>query len=182
MIELVFIGGAYFLLNKKTGVQTPVDTSTRKYDETFKRVANQYGLDWQVMKAIAAIESQVGTYKSVLHGIMYPSDIEGSISQDGKSWGIMQFTLPTARDFDSSATAEKLNNPEYSIRLAGQFLAWLGLKIPISDPRRTEWIIKSYNQGIGNTLKERAGTSTGFAHDYFKKFLTAYEKVKGGKI
>lgn len=180
MIELVVIGGAYFFLNKTTGEKTAVTTHT--YDQIFQNVAAQYGLDWQVMKAIAHIESQVGTYSSVLHGILNPNDVEASKSYDGKSWGIMQFTLPTARDFDASATAEKLNNPEYSIRLAGQFIAWLGLKIPAVDPRRTEWIIKSYNQGIGNTLKERAGAGGGFANEYFNRFLAAYEKVKGGKI
>ena len=70
-------------------------------------------IDPMMLKAICKIESDLGRAKSVRRGLEVPSDIQGSISFDKKSWGIMQFTIPTAQDFDPSATAEKLNNADY---------------------------------------------------------------------
>ena len=96
-----------------------------RFDALFKKYGKLYMVDWQMLKAIAMNESSLGSVKSVAHGIMYPSDIEASKSQDGKSWGLMQVTLTTARDLDPTASAEKLNTPEYSIKLAAQYLGTL---------------------------------------------------------
>lgn len=167
----IVIGGALFLMNQKTGEKILFDLDT-----ILKKYAELNGLDWKMLKAICANESSLGTHPSVVRGMNNPSDIEGSKSSDGKSWGFMQMTLPTAKDFDSTATPEKLNNPEYSIRLAAQFVKWLSNRFKITDPRRNEWIIKSYNQGVGNTQNEIAGKK-GFADEYWDRYQRNYTKA-----
>jgi soluble lytic murein transglycosylase-like protein len=87
-----------------------------KYDSTFRATANFYGVPFKWLKAIAIIESALGTNERVKRG---------EVSYDGKSYGFMQFRLSTAQDFDKSATVDKLNQAEYSIDLAGQYLSYL---------------------------------------------------------
>ncbi|MFN3453525.1 MAG: transglycosylase SLT domain-containing protein [Pseudobdellovibrio sp.] len=168
----VVIAGVLFLMNTKSGVKTSVD-----FDVLFKKYASQYGLDWKMLKAICMNESSLGTHPSVVRGMNNPSDIEGSKSSDGKSWGIMQVTVTTARDFDSSATAEKLNNPEYSVRVASMFLQWVSARFKTTDPQRVEWIVKSYNQGVGNTQKEMSGSIAGYASEYWERYKRNYSKI-----
>jgi membrane-bound lytic murein transglycosylase MltF len=170
---------AVFLIIFTTiGAATVVTTIPNTYDKLFQYYAAKYGLNWLMLKRIAMIESKIGTHSSVLEGIKNPSNVEGSKSYDGKSWGIMQVTLTTAKWLDASATVEKLNNPEYSISLAAKYLDFLQKYFPTTDPRYAEWVVKSYNQGQGNTAKERAGSSTGFAHDYWAKYKKYSETIK----
>ncbi|KYG65265.1 hypothetical protein AZI87_11970 [Bdellovibrio bacteriovorus] len=182
MIEWVIIGGILYMGSgdKKTAV---TNKDFKRFDPLLKKYASQFGLDFHLMRAICMKESTFGYHPRVARGLAAPSDVEGSKSEDGKSWGVMQVTVPTARDYDTSATAEKLNNPEYCIRIAAQYLAWLSLRFPVTDPRRTEWMIKAYNQGLGNTNKERNGTiSKGFANDYFNLVVGFYKQSKEGTI
>lgn len=165
------------MASKNQTVTTNPESFTR-FDESFKRFASLFNIDWLVLKAICMNESSLGLHKSVALGLIHPTDIEGSKSDDGKSWGLMQFTIPTARDFDKSVTEEKLNNADYSIRLGAQFVAWLYARFPVTDPRRTEWVIKSYNQGIGNTNKEKNGLIAGYAQEYFERFKRNYKTAK----
>lgn len=158
----------------------PVDLFTQ-FDSLFKKYASQYALDWKLLKAIAMNESGLGVHPngmepSVARGIQNPADVEGSKSSDGKSWGLMQMTLPTARDYDPTATSEKLNNPEYSIRLSAQFVAWLTVQFKTETTRKMEWIVKSYNQGRGNTAKEMRG-GTGYAGPYWERFQRNYNRL-----
>jgi len=172
MMTFILIGSILYMMNK--GVQTPVTANT--FDPLFKAEAAKYGLNWKMLKAIAMNESSLGTHPSVARGLAFPSDVDGSKSDDGKSWGIMQVTVPTARDFDPTATAEKLNNPAYSIKIAAQYLAWVLLQF--KDDPRLEWIVKSYNQGVGNTKKERAGAIKGYANEYWSRYQRNFEKIK----
>lgn len=126
-----------------------------KYDGYFAKAAADYSVPFKWLKGIAIIESALGTD---------PRVSAGGVSSDGKSWGLMQFTMPTAKDFDAGATIERLNNPAYSIDLAGQFLAWLGPQFNWDERK----VIMSYNQGAGNT---KAGKQ--YASGYYTKFLAA---------
>jgi soluble lytic murein transglycosylase-like protein len=148
------------------------------YDDLFKKYASRYGLDWKMLKAIAIIESRLGDERSVKNGISNPKDIENSKSYDGLSWGLMQVTISTASDYDPSVTAEKLNNPEYSVKIASQYLADLK-KLFSQYDRVSEYMVKSYNQGQGNTLKEIAMKGGHFADAYFLKYLNAYSNLEG---
>lgn len=173
MITFVLISSILYLANQSGGF---ILVTSNTFDTLFKSEAQKYGLNWKMLKAICMNESSLGQYPSVKHGLANPSDVEGSKSQDGKSWGIMQVTIPTARDFDPSATAEKLNNPGYSVKLAAQYLAWVVTQF--KDDPRVELIVKSYNQGVGNTKKERAGLSEGFADEYWARYQRNYETIK----
>jgi len=173
---LASVSGLILLLGR--GIT--VNSDKPSYDDLFKKYASKYGLDWQILKAIAVVESSLGQAPSVLRGLANANDVDGSKSTDGKSWGLMQVTLTTAKDYDSFATPQKLNNPDYSVDLAAQHLKMLEGLFDKSDPRYREWVIKSYNQGQGNTLKEKQGKiPTGYANDYWKKYLAAYKKVVG---
>lgn len=179
MIGFLIVGGLIFFTNNKgQNVAVPQDKFFR-FDVWFKKYASQFGLDWKILKAICMNESSLGMHPRVARGLLYPTDIEGSKSEDGLSWGIMQFKVSTARDYDSSATEVKLNNPEYSIKLAAQHVAWLSLRFDNSDGRKTEWMIKSYNQGVGNTGKERRNEFKGVAQEYFERFVRNFKTLQG---
>ena len=83
----------------------------------------------------------------------------------------MQFTVTTARDYDADVTVAKLNDPAYSIDMAGQFLRDLSQQFG-GDDRKA---IMSYNQGAGNT---RAGK--GFASPYYAKWQIAATLIEQG--
>lgn len=148
-----------------------------RWDADFLKAERLYGVSRHWLKAIALNESSLGHAKSVKRGLEVPSDVEGSISFDGKSWGLMQFTIPTARDYDATATPEKLNNAAYSIDLAGRFFRDLKKRFDAKDPRYIEWVIKSYNQGAGNTNRERRGQIAGYAQEYWDRFQRNLLKV-----
>lgn len=187
MITFAIIGGVLYIMSQGSGAQIANEKNLfTAFDELFKKYGAQYGVDWKVLKAIAMNESGLGVVaggieKSVARGLVNPSDIEGSKSYDGKSWGLMQFTIPTARDFEPGATPQKLNNPEYSIRLAAQFVQWLMKRFPTSEPRYWEWVIKSYNQGAGHTAKERRGEIAGYTGGYWDRYLRNLAKLQQGE-
>lgn len=161
LATFALVGGVK-IKNKVEDDMTASSDSFLKYDSLFKL----YGADdWKVLKAIAMNESSLGEYPSVKKGLLNPSDVEGSKSHDGLSWGLMQMTIPTARDFDSDATPMMLNNPEYSVRLAARFLR--SLKRQFSE---LEYVVKAYNQGAGNTKKELEGKHGGYANEYWERF------------
>lgn len=172
LVELGILA-AFLISNKTKGV-----LMNPNYDELYKKYAAMNGLDWKMLKAISIIESSEGQAASVKYGLNNPKDAVKSVSFDGKSWGLMQMTLPTALDYDSKASVELLNNAEYSIKLASLHLKYLSKLFPTSA-RKTEWIVKSYNQGQGNTYKERDGVIIGYAADYWRKYLNAYNGIEG---
>ncbi len=142
-----------------------------KYDAAFKAAASRYGIDWHYLKASAIVESTLGQNARVL---------AGATSTDGKSWGLMQFTLPAANDMCpiqvngrvyASITTDDLNNPDVSIELAAKYISKLIRLFP-GDLRKA---IISYNQGPGNTQKGKDYTG-----DYWKKWYTALQLVNNG--
>lgn len=157
-------------------VEEHMDSWTQ-YDALFKRYAQIYGVeDWHWLKAIALNESSLGKAKSVARGLEAPWDIEGSKSYDGKSWGLMQVTMATGKWLDPSCTEEKLNNPEYSVKLAADLFARNQKTFNRYESRWLEWVVKSYNQGSGNTKKEIAG-GPGYANEYWDRFNRNLERV-----
>ncbi len=148
-----------------------------RWDYYFKLSGEKYGVDWQWLKAIAMNESSLGSNKSVEIGLINPKNVAGSTSSDGRSWGLMQMTLSTARAIDPSVTAQKLNIPEYSIEIAAQYVADLKKMFNSNDPRFNEWVCKSFNQGPGNTRKEADGKIQGYAAEYWRRFKNNLEIV-----
>ncbi|NJM09511.1 MAG: transglycosylase SLT domain-containing protein [Bdellovibrionaceae bacterium] len=161
-----------------------VNTTSRPtiYDELFKKYGSIYGVPWQWLAAIAENESNTGRAPSVKRGLASPNDIENSKSSDGKSWGLMQVTIKTAKALDPAATEAKLNNPEYSIKLAAMLLKSDSAQFSKLDLRYMEWVIKSYNQGAPNTKKEMNGWRgpwTDHVQQYWERFQANLAKVQG---
>lgn len=134
-----------------------------QYDALFQKYAQLYGVpDWRVLKAFAIQESDLGNNPRVL---------AGALSYDGKSKGLMQFTLPTAQRFGGQQlTLDSLNNAELSIELAGKFVGYLWKRYN-GDLRK---VVISYNQGEGNTDKGRLNEK------YWTEWSEAYKLAVGG--
>ncbi len=133
-----------------------------RWDDIMKAAGAKYGVDWQWVKATAIVESSLG---------QNPRVMSGGVSEDGKSYGLTQFTLPTANDMRPGTTADDLNIPEISIDLCAKYLSQLKNRFP-GDTRKA---IISYNQGPGNTQK-----GNDFTGNYFAKWTAALDLVKKG--
>lgn len=143
-----------------------------KYDELYKKYGRQFGVPWRWIKAVAIVESNQGQAKSVAYGILNPKDIEKSKSSDGKSWGIMQTTLPTAQWMEgNSITVEDLNNPETSIRIGAKYLKTLVDRFKLTD---RESVVRGYNGGAGFMSTNQGRTLTPI---YYEKFKVALNEV-----
>lgn len=155
--------GAFAMKNDKTP-SANLDPYYR-WDDLIKKYSSKYNVPWRWMKAIMMNESNLGRAPSVARGLKNPLDIEASKSSDGKSWGLMQLTLPTARQFESTVTESALNDPEISVRLGAKYLNYL---IKLKTIRNREAVIRSYNGGPGY-LQTVAGVRD--TPKYYSKFL-----------
>jgi len=151
-------------------IETKSSDSFFKYDPIFKKYSKIYRVPWRWIKAVAWNESSIGTAKSVMQGLKNSSDIEGSKSFDGKSWGIMQVTLATARELRPGTTVQDLNNPDISISLGAQYL---GKMMARFDGDR-EKVIRAYNGGPGFEKTVLGRTSTPL---YYAKFLSHLNQI-----
>lgn len=167
---LILIGA--FILYKGASVTGIIeDDMIKTYDNLFKKYGEQYKIDWKMLKAICMNESNLGQNSRVKNG---------QVSYDGLSWGIMQLTLTTANDFEST-TINSLNNPEFSIRVATKFLSSLSKQFS-GDTRS---IVMAYNQGAGNQKKfllaekEKRMTEEMYpqAKEYWKRYQANYNEV-----
>ncbi len=140
-----------------------------RWDYYFKLSGEKHGIDWKWLKAIAMNESSLGTNKSVAIGIANPKNISGSASSDGKSWGLTQMTIKTAKDLDLLVTPTKLNDPIYSIELTAQYLSQLKKMFSTTNLRYVEWVIRSYNAGP-TAIKKQIEKPTGLADEYWRRF------------
>lgn len=152
-----------------------------KYDDLFKESGITYDVQWTWLKAISLNESNLGVNVSVAAGLTNPQDLKKSVSSDGLSYGLMQLTLSTAKSLDMLSSAEKLNDPAYSIDLGAHYIQLLKKMFDPTELKFMEWVVKSYNQGPGNTKKERAGKIfPGYSDKYWAKFQVNLELVLAG--
>lgn len=166
MIELIGLGAvAIMALNKKEEPKSK--DPFFEWDALIKKYSDQFKVPFDWVKAIMLTESSLGQARSVKRGIENPNDIEGSKSSDGKSWGLMQTTIPTARMFEPGVTAVQLNDPETSIRLGVKYLAWLISKKGLNE----ELVIRSYNGGAGFLASEIGRNMTALYYAKFTKNL-----------
>jgi hypothetical protein len=156
----------------------PNVTPWTRFDDLFHKWGSVYNVDWTWLKAFCLNESNLGRAKSVALGLANPGDVDGSKSSDGKSWGIMQVTLTTGAQYDSACSPQKLNDPDYSVQIAAELIADNTREFSQTDPRFTEWVVKSYNQGAGNTKKELNGTGGGFADAYWDRWQRNLTQVE----
>jgi soluble lytic murein transglycosylase-like protein len=130
------------------------------YDQLFQKSGYENQINPAWLKAICITESDLG---------QDPRVKQGETSRDGKSWGVMQLTLPTAQDVAKAVvTPADLNNPELSIRLAAKYLHSLVLMFD-GDLRK---VVMSYNQGPGNTRRGKT------VNEYWEKFKRNLELIE----
>lgn len=156
---------ALFLFFAKTPLSFAVssDDSFTVFDALFKKYGKRFSVPWRWLKATAMTESSLGQAKSVRAGILEPKNIEKSVSSDGKSWGLMQTTLPTAREIAGViVTASWLNVPENSVRVGAEYFARMISRFGLSD---RESIVRAYNGGPGfkSTVQGRTLTPIYYA-------------------
>jgi soluble lytic murein transglycosylase-like protein len=121
---------------------------------------------WQWLKAIMIDESSLGLNPRVVLGLLHPEDIEGSKSEDGLSYGLLQLRPETARDFDIIANAQKLNDPDYSIRIGAKLLRRLFRALGGVE----EFVMKAWNEGQGAAVLEQSGRIHGRADEYWTRY------------
>lgn len=120
-------------------------TDFTAYDHLFRRYGRQFSVPWRWLKAAAITESSLGRAKSVARGLASPSDEDGSVSFDGKSWGLMQLTKATAKGLTGrSVSAAELNNPDFSVELGARLFRENILRFGIGN---AEAVFRAYNGG-----------------------------------
>lgn len=144
-----------------------------QYDSLFQKYA---GSDWLILKRIAFLESTLGQHPRVKRGLENPNDVEGSVSEDGLSWGLLQFLPSTARSYDTTVTPQKLNNAEYSIRIGALHLAaikkYLLKNSNVQPSRLDEYAIRAWNQGMGSVRNEiNYGLTDKESDAYWKRYV-----------
>lgn len=166
---LIILGALGFFVLSQTGASfmdttLPEDGAFNRWDGLFQSAGRRYSVPWRWLKAIAWNESDLGRDRRV---------IAGAVSSDGLSYGLMQFTIKTARDYIGFALSEeqvikKLNDPAVSVELAAQYIKRL-TRLFNGDRKK---IIMSYNQGEGNTQKGAT-----YAAGYYDKFVRHLDAI-----
>lgn len=156
------------------GATVMSDDPFYRFDELFKKYGAKFGVPWQWLKAICMNESSLGQDSRVARGLEDPSDIQGSKSYDGLSWGIMQLTLNTARMYNSVINEVALNDPDISVSIAAQYVAYL-MRLKGDD---LESIIRSYNGGPG--WRNSSAKSLEMTSVYWERFQRNLSRVEQG--
>ncbi len=155
--------GAGVLFSRKAFGAATDDSDFTRWDSLIKLSSRRYGVPWRWTKAVMMNESSLGTAASVRRGLASPTDVTGSASSDGKSWGLMQVTLSTAREMRPITTVADLNTPAISIDLGAQYLG----KMKNIWGLNAEKVVRSYNGGPGWS-KSTAGTK--LTLEYWNRF------------
>jgi soluble lytic murein transglycosylase-like protein len=160
----------WFVENSASAALSSDDDFTR-FDSLYKKFGKQFKVPWRWIKAIAIIESNQGNADSVAYGLENPGDVDGSTSSDGKSWGVMQTTLSTARWLEGQQiTVPYLNIAENSIRLGTRYLQYLISVFGYDE----EKVSRGYNGGPGYAKTALGPAMTTI---YYAKFKVALETV-----
>lgn len=140
-----------------------------KWDTLMRAKGTRYRVPWRWLKVIILNESSNGNARSVLRGLADPSDVTGSASFDGKSWGLFQITRATAKGLlGREVSASELNDPDMSGDLAARLLRELidtfGLDF--------EAVMRAYNGG-----PKAARTKSAMTTPYYVKSLANLKVV-----
>jgi soluble lytic murein transglycosylase-like protein len=169
-LGLAGLAGVFFFASREADAgesSSPADdldggamSDWTKFDSLFKKYGSINGVPWEWLKAFCIVESDLGND---------PLVVNHQLSRDGKSKGIMQLILSTANDYKPGVTLDDLDDPELSVDLASQHVGML-IRLFGQDEQA---VVMSYNEGQGNYKKGVMDW------DYFNKWQTALNKVKG---
>ncbi|MDX1692367.1 MAG: membrane-bound lytic murein transglycosylase MltF [Ketobacteraceae bacterium] len=162
--EFNYVGARTFIAH--------MDYRLPKYEEKFKKMASEVGVDWRLLAAIGYQES-----------LWNPN----AISPTGVR-GLMMLTLRTAQEMG----VLNRRNPEQSIEGGSRYFKKLYERLPesIVEPHRTWFALAAYNTGYGHVMDARRLTRMDDADDnnWFEvrqrlpllKKREYYSKVKHG--
>jgi len=135
--------------DKPTITLTPpnlVWASPDTYDPVFHTVAAQYEFDWQLLRAIAYVESRFNRY---------------AIGQDG-AMGLMQISQSTWQSWSGRVGIYKPNpyNPYHNVKVGAAYLAYLRSYCMARHYHHPKWMLVAYNWGPSriNHLAQQQGT------------------------
>ena len=116
--------------------QERMKTRLPRYEKTIRQAANQYGFDWRLIAALIYQESQFRPWAKSFSGVR----------------GLMQLTLPTARDMG----VKNRLDPHESIMGGTKYLKKLyDVYDKATDPDRTLIAVAAYNVGKGHIKDAR---------------------------
>ncbi|MAZ70476.1 membrane-bound lytic murein transglycosylase MltF [Porticoccus sp.] len=154
--EFNFAGSQLFM--KRVSSRLP------DYQEMFQEVAQKYGIEWQLLAAIAYQESHWD------HKATSPTGVRG----------LMMLTLPTAKEMGIKNRLD----PRQSLDGGTRYFLQTKSRIPddITEPDRTWFAMAGYNIGLGHledarVLTERAGSNPHLWNDV-KEFLPLLQQKK----
>ncbi|MDG4866515.1 membrane-bound lytic murein transglycosylase MltF [Guyparkeria sp. 1SP6A2] len=109
-----------------------LETRARPYLPTFRRAGERYAIDWRLLAAVGYQESK-----------WRPNAVSHQ-----NAYGLMQITLPTARDLGLRNPADPVQN----IMSAAKYIDQLREMVPdtATEPDRTYLALAAYNVGIGH--------------------------------
>jgi soluble lytic murein transglycosylase-like protein len=177
--SVLVIGAVLLFLVLKNEAQAVFDPEFDKYNSLYRKYAKAYRVPWRWIKAIAIVESNQGKAASVARGLLNPTDVEGSKSSDGLSWGIMQTTLANARErFGMLVSEAWLNNPENSIMAGAAYLGYLIRLFGLNE----EKVSRAYNGGPGYAKTALGQTMTPIYYGKFKAALALVLSKNPGDV
>lgn len=171
LLGAVLVFGA-FLKGGSVGTEAMFKNPFNEWDDLIRKYSKQFDVPFRYIKAIMLNESNLGRAPSVVRGLENPEDIEASKSSDGKSWGLMQLTLPTARMFESAIMPAGLNDPEVSVRIGTKYLAWIIARKGLDE----EKVSRSYNGGTGYLTTVQGKRDTPAYYERFKRNLALVDE------
>jgi membrane-bound lytic murein transglycosylase F len=107
------------------------------YEELFRKIAGDYGLDWRLLVEQAWRESRFD-----------PLAVGASADL-----GLMQVVPATWDQWAPKVGVFDPFDPESNIRLASAYLAWIREQLAKVGRPESYWVLVAYNWGIGNVLR-----------------------------
>jgi len=107
------------------------------YEELFKKIAAEYGLDWHFLAQQAYRESRFDPL-----AVGAASDM-----------GLMQVLPATWDEWALKVGVFDPFDPESNVRVAAAYLAWIREQLAKVGRPEYYWVLAAYNWGIGNVLR-----------------------------
>jgi soluble lytic murein transglycosylase-like protein len=107
------------------------------YEEIFRKIADEYGLDYYLLFEQARRESRFD-----------PLAIGAA-----NDMGIMQIVPATWDEWAPKTGVYDPFDPESNIRVAAAYLAWIREQLAKVNRFEPYWMLVAYNWGIGNVLR-----------------------------
>lgn len=116
------------------------------YDEIFRRVGVETGIDWRLLAALAYSESRFNPNVTSPFGAVGLMQVLPSTAAQDKG-------IRRPKDLDRA-----LRDPEFNIRLGARYLRWLMARFEeegVSKKQQLRFALAAYNAGLGHIMDAR---------------------------